>query len=149
MTLHKETYRPLTFFIVTLGTEVTQLGHKNAGHLEEAAYTSLHFYRLSSKPRHLKTFLRPFLAFGFEANVQLSLVVLNLASPIPAISTTLLQFGPNGITAVHPRCMMGQLVSRPPGPQEQPLHLSPQKVCDDIVKATAELNGLRMQTGPG
>lgn len=43
MTLDKETCS-LAFPIAILGTEITQLGHKNEGNLEDAEYTSLHFF---------------------------------------------------------------------------------------------------------
>ncbi|XP_053060165.1 60S ribosomal protein L12-like [Acinonyx jubatus] len=51
------------------------------------------------------------------------------------------QFNPNKIKVIHLRCTIGEVVC--PGPVG-PLGLSPEKVGDDIAKATSDRKGVRI-----
>ena len=73
----------------------------------------------------------------------------------PAVSTMLFKFDPNEIKAIYLRYTGGEVgATSALAPKMGPLGLSPNKVGDDITKATGDWKGLRItvklmiQTGP-
>lgn len=135
MTLDKET-RSLAFPMAILGTEIPRLHHKNEGNLEDAGYTFLYhsFYRLSSRIRHLKMFLRNFFGFWLKGGQCATFFgcpesgFIQRQPPVPTASTMLQKLDSNEVKIVHLRCTRGEggatsaLV-----PKIGPLGLSPKK----------------------
>ena len=63
----------------------------------------------------------------------------------PAVSTMLFKFDPNEIKAIYLRYTGGEVgATSALAPKMGPLGLSPNKVGDDITKATGDWKGLRI-----